>query len=96
MPTYEIAHMHEQGQDIIIVPMARSFGRLTHDQQADQAGLLQQCAASAGLAGAVVPVWDVGGGRMGFLSPRPWHPFFRSISLAFVAANVNRRLTCRL
>jgi len=94
MPSFDVAHIREQGQNIIIVPMDRSFGHMTHQQRAEQAALLQQYAASAGLAGTVVPVWDSGGGRMAFLAPTPWHPFFRNVSLRFVAANINRRLTC--
>jgi hypothetical protein len=41
-----------------------------------------------------VPVWDDGSGRMMFLAPSGFHAFFRSIDLEFVAANINRRLTC--
>jgi hypothetical protein len=94
MPSFDVAHIHKQGQDMIIIPMNRSFGNMTHQQQAEQTALLQEYAASAGLAGTVVPVWDAGGGRMAFLAPKPWHPFFRSINLRFVAINVNRRLSC--
>jgi hypothetical protein len=57
---------------------------------------LQVCARAAGLAGTVVPVWDAGGGRMAFIAPRPWHPFFKSLRLQTVAQNINKRLTCSL
>lgn len=30
MPNLDVAHIHEQGQDMIIVPMNQSFGHLTH------------------------------------------------------------------
>lgn len=53
---------------------------------------LQSRATSAGLAGTVVLVWDNGGGHMRFIAPVKWHPFFRSINLQFVAANINREL----
>ena len=92
MPHFKVAHLREQGQDMIIVPLDSSFGRkITQDQHAITADL-QIHARSAGLAGTVVPVWDNGGGRMAFIAPRPWHPFFQSISLQFVAVNVNREL----
>ena len=93
MPAYDVAHIREQGQDMIIVPMSRSFGYLPHQDQEEQTALLQACAANAGLAGTVVPVWDAGGDRMAFVAPIPWHPFLRGIDLAFVAMNINRRLT---
>jgi len=92
MPQYKIANVKEQGVDMIIVPLDCAFGRkMTSDQQAITAGL-QARSRSAGLAGRVVPVWDTGGGRMGFLAPNNWHSFFRSISLRWVFANINREL----
>jgi hypothetical protein len=92
MPRFKVAHLREQGQDMIIAPLDSSFGDQTStDQQAIIADL-QIHARSAGLAGTVVPVWDNGGGRMAFIAPRPWHPFFQSINLQFVAMNINREL----
>jgi hypothetical protein len=94
MTTFEVAHLREQGQDIIIVLVDRSFGNKTESEQNQITTGLQICARSAGLAGTVVPVWDSGGGRMGFLAPRPWHQFFKGLSLRDIAANINRKLTC--
>lgn len=94
MTIFDVAHIREQGQDIIIVLVDRSFGNKSQSEQNQITGKLQMCARSAGLAGTVVPVWDSGRGRMGFLAPQPWHPFFKGLSLSFVAANINRRLTC--
>jgi hypothetical protein len=94
METYEVAHIHEQGQDMIIIPVQSSFGQRPTATQNEIVSSLQLCASAAGLKGTVVPVWDAGGGRMGFLAPTPWHPFFRSIDLQFVARNINRKLTC--
>jgi hypothetical protein len=95
MPEYKVAHIHEQGQDMIVVPLDRSFGYKTTQEQNQISAALQLCASRAGLRGTVVCVWDSGGGRMGFLAPRNWHPFFSSINLSFVARNVNRTLTCQ-
>jgi hypothetical protein len=94
MPNFDVAHIREQGNDLIIVPLSSTFGALSASEQQKQIEALQRCATSAGLAGRVVPVWDAGGGRMGFLAPRNWHPFFAGMSLSFVAANINRRLSC--
>jgi hypothetical protein len=95
MASYEVAHIREQGQDIIIIPLERSFGRKTKHEQEEVCAALQLCASDAGLAGSVVPVWEEAGGRMGFLAPKPWHTFFKSMSLVAVAANINKKLTCR-
>lgn len=92
MPRFRVAHLHDQGQDMIIVPLESNFGsQPANDQQAAIADI-QLHARGAGLAGTVVPVWDNGGGRMAFIAPRQWHPFFSSISLRFVAANINREI----
>lgn len=94
MTTFQIAHIREQGIDLIIVPLDSSFRYKTESEQTAVHSALQTCATAAGLKGTVVPVWDVGGGRMGFLAPRNWHSFFTSINLGIVTANINRELTC--
>lgn len=93
MRKFQIAHIHEQGQDLIIIPLEDRFALLTAEQQDDEVAILQRGATSAGLKGVVVPVWQ-SGGQMHFRAPQPWHPFFRSIDAAFIAANINRELTC--
>lgn len=93
MPSFDVAHIRQQGVDLIITPLSSSFG---HKVQADQHAVvseLQVRARSAGLAGTVVPVWDSGGGRMAFIAPRPWHSFFKSLSLMQVAASINKQLS---
>jgi len=94
MNKFKVAHLREQGVDLIIIPLEREFGHKSQSDQNDISQSLQICASSAGLAGTVVPVWDAGGGRMGFLSPQNFHPYFRSINLQFVMMNANRELTC--
>jgi len=92
MPRYRVAHLRRQGQDMIIVPLDRTFGAKTeHDKKAfvDE---LQVYAGSAGLAGLVIPVWEGSGGGMNFIAPKQWHPFFQSIGLGFVLENINREL----
>jgi hypothetical protein len=92
MPRYSVAHVRERGTDLIIVPLQPSFGRKTLQQQQEDISELQARALAAGLAGIVVPVWDSGGGRMAFLAPQKWHPYFRSLDLPGVFANINREL----
>jgi hypothetical protein len=94
MSSFDVAHIREQGVDLIVVPLDRSFGYKSAADQNQISAELQACAASAGLAGTVVPVWEDGSGRMMFLAPHSFHPFFQSINWEFVAANINRNLTC--
>jgi hypothetical protein len=91
---FDVAHIRQQGIDLIIIPLTTSFGSKSPGEQDDITRELQLRARSAGLAGTVVPVWDNGGGRMGFLAPPAWHPFFSSLTLHDVASNVNRGLIC--
>jgi len=92
LATFKIAHIREQGVDLIIVPMDRGFGNLPASNQQTSNGELQAQCMAAKLAGTVVPVWDNGGGKMGFVAPQSWHPFFQSIDLRWVFARVNREL----
>ena len=87
----KIAHLKQQGIDLIIVPLAPSFGREFQTTQESIVSSIQARAIAAGLAGTVVPVWD-DNGRMGFRAPIPWHPFFRGVNLPLVYANLNRQI----
>lgn len=93
MPTFKIAHIREQGTDLIIVPLESRFGSLSSDDQDATIRDLQLHANGAGLAGRVVPVWDSGSGRMAFIAPQQWHPFFSSISLQWVGLNLKKQLS---
>lgn len=93
MSTFKIAHIKEQGIDLIIIPLESSFG---HKQDSDQAEIiesLQACAISAGIAGKVVPVWREGSSHR-FIAPPNWHPFFKSFGWNQIIANINKELTC--
>jgi hypothetical protein len=92
MPMYRIAHIREQGVDLIIVPMDGAFGNLPRSDQGPIIADLQAQCRRAGLAGTVVPVWDYGHGQMGFMAPENWHPFFQSINLSWIFAKLNREL----
>jgi len=92
MPRFKVAHLHEQGQDMVIVPLDSSFGNKSEREQLDIIRDLQLHSNNAGLKGTVVPVWE-SGGRMKFIAPQPWHPFFRSLSLQTIAANINKTIS---
>lgn len=93
METFEVAHVNEQGQDIIMVVVTSAFGSFGRIEQNRLTNLLQVAASSAGLKGTVVPVWDGGFGRLAFLAPMPWMSFFQSLTLEAVAGSINRTLT---
>jgi len=92
MSSYKVAHIREQGVDVVIIPLDSSFGqKMEDDQHAIIAEFQARCIA-AHLAGNVVVVWDAGGGRMAFIAPPNQHSFFKSINLQWVFANLNRDL----
>ncbi len=93
MPNFKVAHIREQGIDLIIVPLECIFGSQARSQQDAEIHQLQMGSNAAGLAGTVVPVWDAGGGRMGFIAPTRWHPFFASLSLGQVFQNINKEIS---
>jgi len=92
MPRFKVAHLRQQGQDMVIIPLDSEFGRKMSSEQNEVATELQLRSRSAGLGGRVVLVWDNGGGRMGFLAPHNWRAFFASLSLNWVFANINREI----
>lgn len=92
---YKVAHIHEQGQDMIIIPVSHSFNSKNQTQQTEFYNSLQYFARSAGLAGSVCLVWQINN-RFHFLAPRQWNRFFESINMNFVMHNINKQLTCRL
>lgn len=92
MATFNVAHIREQGQDMVIVPMNPTFGAQSQVRQDEICSALQIGASQARLRGKVVPVWDGGGGRMAFIAPVQWHAYFRSISLPQVFSSVNYQL----
>jgi hypothetical protein len=93
MPRFEVAHIKEQGVNLIIVPLASTFGRLSSTEQNARTRQLQIRANAAGLAGTVVTVWDAGDNRMGFLAPTGYFPFFSGLSLSQVQQNINKEIS---
>ena len=92
MPSFDVAHLHQQGQNMILVPLDDSFD---HKSSAEQNGFLaelQMRAHQAGLAGRAVAVW-MQGYETRFLGPTQWRAFFESIDMRFVLANVNLEIS---
>lgn len=93
MTSYEIAHLREQGNDMILIPLEDRFGHLSTDEQQAQISRLQACAVSAGLRGAVAVFWKQGG-QWRFMGPQQWQGFLRSVTPQMLRANLNKKLTC--
>jgi len=77
---------------MIILPLETSFGSMPPKAQKSFTNEVQARANRAGLAGIIVPVWDMGDVRMGFIAPTGWHPFFQTIGLPWIYASLNREI----
>lgn len=91
MPQFDVAHIREQGQDMLLFPLDSSFHQKPQAAQNSALAELQTRARQAGLAGRAAAIWEYGG-RTYTLGPQPWQSFLRSIDVDFVLANVNREL----
>lgn len=92
MPKFSVAHLREQGQDMLLFPLDSSFHHKTDEQQSAVVDELEMRAHAAGLAGSAAVFWE-SGGRGYFRGPRQWQSFLRSISLAWVVRQVNREIS---
>lgn len=93
MPTFQVAQLRHAGQDLIIVPVDRSFAKRSPTEQARILEAFQRSAAAADIRGVVVTVWEDTSGKMGFRAPPPWHEFLKSIDMVYVATALNRNLS---
>lgn len=94
MPNFEIAHIREQGQNIIILPLDRRFDSVSQSEKLEFLTYIQQAARSAGLAGTVVPIWESGRGRSSFIAPPQWHGYFSNLPLSIALRMRNKVLRC--
>ena len=93
MPTFQVAHLRRDGQEVIIVPVDRSFGKRSLPEQARIQEAFQRSAAAVNMKGVVVPVWEDASGRLAFRAPPLWHDFLQSIDMVYVATALNRSLS---
>ncbi|MEP3050775.1 MAG: hypothetical protein ABJP48_13515 [Erythrobacter sp.] len=92
MPKIKVAHIIEQGQNMILFPLDRTFHQKTSTEQHTALAELEDRAHEAGLAGRAAVFWEVQG-RTHYLGPRQWTNFLRSISIRQVLASVNKSIT---
>lgn len=93
MPTFQVAHLQHDGQDVVIVPVDRSFGARAPAEQARIQEAFQRSAAAAKIPGVVVPVWEDPSGRMAFRAPPAWQDFLKTIDMVYVATALNQTLS---
>ena len=92
MPQFKVAHLQEQGQDMVIIPLESRFEQKSAAEQHKIISDLQTHSLAAGLKGTVVPVWE-SGNQLRFIAPTPWHPFFKGISLQQIWDSINKEIS---
>lgn len=61
MPRYKVAHIREQGQNMLIFPLDSSVHHKTSNEKNEILFELEARAHAAGLAGSAVIIWEYGG-----------------------------------
>jgi hypothetical protein len=92
MPSFKVAHINEQGQDMLLFPLDPSFGLKGPVIQNNALAELQTRANNAGLAGRAVAVWEEGNKTMS-IGPEPWKAFLGSLSMQYVLKRVNKSIS---
>jgi hypothetical protein len=92
MPSFKVAHIREQGQNMLLFPLDRTFGLKTAAEKNSILAELEVRAQRAGLAGRAAVFWESGGSTYS-LGPRPWNSFLRSMNLRTVLASVNKSIS---
>lgn len=91
MATFEIAHINEQGVNVVVVFLDPAVAQKSPEEQNALATGLQLCSESAGLAGNVAMIWPGG-----FWAPRNQHAFFKSSGGSYgeLRLRINKSLSC--
>lgn len=93
MAQIKIAHINEQGRELIIIPLDSSFHDKTPSQREATRKALQACVCDAHLEGAVVLVWRSGHNRY-FIAPDQWHEYLRHLPWNDIISRLNKTLPC--
>lgn len=89
MQRFKVAHIHEQGEDLVIVFVADQLEFFSADQKNQILGAVQLCSRSAGLRGTVALLWS-----RGVWCEKRLHRFFSSVPFEILYSNINKELTC--
>src|SRR5438874_1229336 len=92
--TLPIATLSILDVKVVIVFLDTAFDAKTPAARRRTSESLQELAASAGLAGDIVLVWQDNSGRTRFMAPPAQHPFFQVASYDQLHAQINGTLTC--
>ena len=93
MPTFNIATVNVEGNDLILIILDHAFGEKPFTAQSDILMEFQKRAIAAGYKGNVIPVWSSAAGKINFMAPRNLHPFFNAITPQYIAEHFRKQLS---
>jgi len=93
MPTFNIATVNVEGNDLILIILDHAFGERKFEDQSEILMEFQKRAITAGYKGNVIPVWSSAAGQINFMAPRHLHPFFKTVTPQYIAEHFKKQLS---
>jgi hypothetical protein len=93
MPKYKVAQLSYEGENVILVPMDRSFGKRPQEQKDQELSKLQAAADATGLNGKLVIIWDAAGSVAAF-GPDKLKGYAESLRWTSLRTKMNCDLDC--
>jgi hypothetical protein len=94
MKSFQVAHLNIDDVQLVVVFLPSAFDAITEQKRLEFFTTLERSAASAGLAGNVVALWQDPSHRTRFIAPPQQHPFFQIMKYEQLLAQVNQTLAC--
>lgn len=95
MPKFPVAHLKEQGQDLVVIFVSSAMRYKTLQERQATLEDFQASSLAAGLAGTAALAWEFGS-RLEYFCAPAFQTFFSSLSYEDLTANINRTLTAKL
>jgi hypothetical protein len=89
---YKVAHIREQGKDVIIIPISNINNDLTNEKLNEIRRIFQTHAIKTKLSGDVCLVWEFNN-KLCALAPPQWKTFCASLNMRIVKQYINKELT---
>jgi hypothetical protein len=93
MKSFQVARLDIDDVQLVVVFLPPAFDAVPEQKRLDFFAALERSAASAGLAGNVVALWQQSH-RTRFIAPPQQHPFFQIMKYEQLLAQVNQTLAC--
>jgi hypothetical protein len=93
MTKYRVAQLPFEGQNVILVPFDRSFGKRPQENKEQDLVKIQKSAELSGFEGQAVIIWDAGG-KVAAYGPDKYKEFAEGLKWTSLRSKMNRDLEC--